>query len=296
MTGRKPSIPAGESGRRQLAEWIASPENTLTSRVFANRVWYWLFGSGIVRTTDNFGTTGELPSHPELLDYLASEFVENDWSVRKLVRQIVLSETYRRSSVPSVESAEVDPENRLLSHTNRRRLDAECIRDAVLLTSGQLDLSRGGSTIRPGSSSEFGYKLNDPKFDGRRRSVYVPVFRNTLLDLLTVFDFPDPNLPQGRRTTSTRPTQGLYLMNSPWIMDQARECAQRVLQDETLKLSQRVELAHRVLLGRHPTPSERGLAEAFLQASDDATAPSRIDQWAAFCQTLYSSVDFRYVR
>ncbi len=149
MTGGKPAvIPDGASGRRELADWIASRDNTLTARVAANRIWYWLMGKGIVRSVDNFGTTGELPSHPDLLDWLASEFVEHDWSVRHLIRQIVLSRTYQLSSQPDPDVLRADPENRLLGSADRRRLDAESIRDAILSISGQLDLTAGGSTIR----------------------------------------------------------------------------------------------------------------------------------------------------
>ncbi len=250
-------------------------------------------GKGIVRSVDNFGTTGELPSHPELLDWLASEFVEHDWSVRHLIRQIVLSRTYQLSSQPAPDALRADPENRLLGCADRRRLDAESIRDAILSVSGQLDLTAGGSTIRPGTKTEFGYEFNDTAFDGRRRSIYVPVFRNTLLDVFEVFDFADPNLPMGRRAVSTLPTQGLYFLNSPWIYQQSAIAADRLLQEE-LTDEDRIALAHQRFLGRQPTPGERSLAEELLRgARDEAT---RQKAWTLICQSLYASLDFRYLR
>jgi len=292
--GRAAEIPDGESGRRQLAAWIASRENTLTARVYVNRVWYWLFGEGLVRTTSNFGTAGERPSHPELLDWLAVRFTEDGWSTRRLIRMIVLSRTYRQSSVPSTAAEETDPHNRWLSHMRRRRLDAESLRDAMLAISGQLDLTPGGSTIRPGASTEFGYVFNDVGLDGRRRSVYVPVFRNSLLDVFEVFDFADPNLPMGRRNVSTLPTQSLYLMNSPWVRQQAHATAERLTMNEALSDTERIELAHVLCFSRYPTPAERELAERYLAAADSPAA--RGERWTQFVQALFGSLDFRYVR
>ena len=296
MTGGKPAaIPDGASGRRELADWIASPDNTLTARVAANRIWYWLMGNGIVRSVDNFGTTGELPTHPELLDWLASEFVDHDWSVRHLIRQIVLSKTYQLANQSDPDALRVDPENRLLAYAPRRRLDAECIRDAILSVSGQLDLTPGGSTIRPGTKSEFGYEFNSEEFDGRRRSVYVPVFRNTLLDVFEVFDFADPNLPMGRRAVSTLPTQGLYFLNSPWIYQQSGFAAERLHQNNEITETERIDRAHLLFLGRLPTPAERSLAEELLSEAGSEPA-ARTKAWTLICQSLFASLDFRYLR
>ena len=295
MTDGKPAdIPDGASGRREFAEWIAGPDNTLTSRVIANRVWYWLTGVGLVRTTDNFGITGESPSHPQLLDWLATELQSNGWSIRHLVRTIVLSRTWQLSSEPSQDALRLDPNNRLFSHAHRRRLEAESIRDAILSVSGQLDLTAGGSTIRPGSTTEFDYRFNDVSLDGRRRGVYVPVFRNTLLDLFEVFDFADPNLTRGRRTTSTLPTQGLYLMNSPWVMEQSQHAAERLLATENLSDNERLERAHLQFFGRLPTPTERGLAEQYLAAATNEA--DRIRVWPELCHVMFASIDFRYLR
>src|SRR5262249_5898659 len=183
--GSSPAIPAKESGRRQLAARIASPDNPLTARVMVNRVWHHLFGAGLVRTVDNFGNTGEAPSHPELLDHLALQFIKDGWSVKKLIRQVMLSRVYQMSSAAdSAEGRKLDPENRLLWRANRRRLDAESIRDAMLTVSGTLDRTAGGPSIRPGTMAERDYRFEDT-----RRSVYTPVFRNRLLELFEAFDF-----------------------------------------------------------------------------------------------------------
>src|SRR5205823_6533739 len=161
---------SGESGRRELAAWLTARDNPLTARVIVNRVWHWLFGAGLVRTTDNFGTTGEAPTHPELLDDLAVRFMDDGWSVKALVRRIVLSRTYRLSSAGEARGRAVDPENRLLGRASRRRLDAECLRDAILSTSGELSSEMGGPTFPATLDADYGYKHADT-----RRSVYSPV-------------------------------------------------------------------------------------------------------------------------
>ena len=181
--GPAPKIPEQESGRRELGDWLASRENPLTARVFVNRTWTWLFGTGLVRSPDNFGTTGDAPTHPELLDHLAVRFMDEGWSVKKLVRELVLSRTYQQASAIPHSALRTphsaDPENKLLWHANRRKLDAESIRDTVLQVSGQLDLAQGGPLIKPGTSADYGYKHTDT-----RRSVYSPVLRNSLPELL----------------------------------------------------------------------------------------------------------------
>ena len=215
----RPSMPSAESGRRELAAWLASRDNPLTARVFVNRAWHWLFGAGIVRTTDNFGTTGELPSHPELLDDLAVRFSDEGWSLKTLVRRIVLSRTYQLSTQEDSRALAADPENRLLWRANRRRLDAECLRDALLV--GRAAGSRiemGGPTFPAELAADYGFKHSDT-----RRSVYLPVFRNSLPDLFEVFDFADPSMVVGRRNVSTVAPQALFLLNHPFVLDQASE-------------------------------------------------------------------------
>jgi hypothetical protein len=282
--GAPPPIPANESGRRQLAEWVASRDNPLTARVMANRIWHHLFGAGLVRTVDNFGSTGERPSHPELLDYLALRFVEQGWSVKKLIREIMLSHTYRLGSAANSSAAAVDPENRLLSRTNRRRLHAEAIRDTMLVVAGTLERTIGGPTVKAGTKAERDYV-----FDDVRRSVYTPVFRNRLLEHFEVFDFADPNLVLGKRNVSTVAPQALYLMNSSFVINQARAAARLALASEESDET-RLETAYRSALGRLPTARERDLARAFLNAATERSAA-----WERLFQVLFSCVDFRYV-
>ncbi|MCI0642327.1 MAG: DUF1553 domain-containing protein [Gemmataceae bacterium] len=290
--GPMPKLSAKESGRRELAHWIASADNPLTARVFVNRVWQHLFGAGIVRTVDNFGVAGELPSHPELLDYLAVRFVEDGWSVKKLIREIMLSRAYRMSAEPDantpVLALKLDPENRWLWKMNRRRLDAESIRDAILTVSGKLDLAAGGPSIKEGTATERDYQFTDT-----RRSLYTPIFRNRLLELFEVFDFADPNVSTGKRNVSTVAPQALYFLNSPFVMEQARHAAQTAL---SMKADDAacIDRAYRVALGRLPAPKERQLALEFLQGSQGGPG-QRLAVWERFYQTLFACIDFRYV-
>jgi hypothetical protein len=282
-----PKIPAGESGRLQLAEWLAAPDNPLPSRVMANRVWHWLMGSGLVRTVDNFGTTGEPPSHRELLDYLATRFVEENWSVKRLVREIVLSRTYQLSSTSDAKDFTADPENRLRWRMDRRRLDAECIRDAMLAVSGRLDLAMGGPTYKEGMQADYTFVQGS-----NRRSVYLPVFRNTLPELFQVFDFADPSMVVGRRNVSTVAPQALFLMNHPFPREQAEATAKRLLADGALRDdAARLDFAARAILGRGPGADERMTLVGFLEARRD----NRDAAWADVVHALFASTDFRYV-
>jgi hypothetical protein len=310
--GKAPPVPKDHSGRLELADWIASPDNPLTARVFVNRAWHWLTGGGLVRSTDNFGATGEKPSHPELLDWLAARFMAEGWSVKKLAREIVLSRTYQQQSAAGILPAgltdaktedsrtasrllaaqSVDPENRLHWRMNRRRMRAEAVRDTILVASGQLNRELGGSTIKPGTTIEYGYK-----FDDTRRSLYTPVFRNTLLEIFESFDFPDPNMVVGRRNISTTATQGLFLMNHPFVIEQSRAAAKVALAWPDMDDAQRLERAYRITLGRRPTERELQLAMDFvtIPTEENATPGRRLDAWAQFYQTLFASVDFRYL-
>ncbi|MBI2481944.1 MAG: PSD1 domain-containing protein, partial [Planctomycetia bacterium] len=280
-----PRIDHDQSGRMQLAEWIADSQNPLTARVIVNRVWYWLYGRGLVRTVDNFGATGDTPSHPELLDYLATKFVEDGWSVKKLVRHLLISRTYRMSSQSNAQAIAVDPDNRLLWRMNRRRLDAESIRDSLLMIGGNLDLTIGGSNIKEGTKSEYGYEFNSP-----RRSVYMPVFRNELPPIFATFDFADPNTQIGSRTSSTTAPQALLLMNHPLVMIQSEAAAERLLSRKELTSLQRIDRAYEQVLGRLPNEREADLAARFV---GDSVQPAR---WGLLYQTLFQSLDFRYVQ
>jgi cytochrome c553 len=298
MTGPAPEFSADQSGRRELAEWIASDANPLTARVTVNRTWAWLMGAGIVRTVDNFGVTGERPSHPALLDHLARRFVAEGWSMKKLVRAIVLSRVYQLDSIATPEARQLDPDNRLLARANRRRLEAEEIRDAMLAVSGQLDRTVGGPNIvlGPGSAAqgyEYGYEFKDV-----RRSVYTPAFRNRRLELFEAFDFADINAPYGVRPVTTVAPQALYLMNHPFVTTQAERAAEQTLRAVKGDDAARLEHAYRIALGRKPTAGERRIALDFVavHAPSDAAEPARQAAWAQVHQALLACVDFRYLR
>jgi hypothetical protein len=283
---------AGHSGRRELAEWIASPDNPLTARVYVNRVWQHVFGEALVRTPDNFGATGTPPTHPELLDFLAAEFMtSHDWSTRALVRRLCLSRTFRMASQVPPESMAADPENLQWRRGFRRRVDAEALRDALLAVSGSLDLRvTGGRTIDQ-------LATYDNEFDHARtpllcRSVYVPAFRNTMLDLFEVFDGANPNLVSGRRNRSTRPAQALYMLNSPFVMEQAEVAAARVLKESDPGTDPEAALrtVWRLVLGRQPSPDEVAIMLPVVTAPDDPTAA-----WTAVFHSLFASVEFRFL-
>ncbi|MBX7168717.1 MAG: DUF1553 domain-containing protein [Pirellulales bacterium] len=287
---RPPALPPEQSGRRELADWIAAPDNPLTARVFVNRAWHWLFGAGLVRTTDNFGTTGERPSHPELLDELALQFIDDGWSIKRLVRRIVTSRTYRQATTAEPSLVEADPENRLFGRAVRRRLDAEALRDAMLGAAGRLDLTLGGPTIAPGTAADYGFVYDQP-----RRSVYVPVLRNALPSLFQVFDFADPSVVTGVRATSTVAPQALWMLNDPFVREQARHTAVRLLASAEDDKS-RLVAAFRILLGREPRAAELLAAQAYLSPADDGATPqAREDAWTQLVQALFGSLDFRYL-
>jgi hypothetical protein len=292
-----PPIPEGASGRVQLADWITDRQNPLTSRVMVNRVWLWLFGEGLARSADNFGTTGEAPTHPELLDHLAVRFVAEGWSVKSLVRSIVTSNTYAMSDIVSSEMARIDPENRMLSHFPRRRLDAESLRDAMLAAAGVLDATYCGPNIsgarvidandNGAASLEYGYKFED-----LRRSVYAPAFRNKRHELFEAFDFADINQPISKRERSTVAPQALFFMNHPFVRNMAEKCAERAAKE--LPNDDRALLDHLCLLilSRPATEAE---AAALLPAVASASgAEGRTKAWAEIAHALFASVEFRY--
>jgi len=291
-TAGPPNIPTGQSGRVELARWLASPDNSLTARVYVNRVWRHLFGVGLVATPDNFGNTGQRPTHPELLEALAIGFMEDGWSTKRLIRQIMLSHVYRLSTAHDEQAFAQDDRNELLWRANRRRLDAEVIRDSMLAVSGQLDLTAGGLTIKKLKQYDVSYE-----FETVRRSVYVPAFRNSMLELFEVFDFANPNLVVGDRNTSTLPTQALFLMNSPFVIEQSRHAAGRLLAENVPDDASRITLAYRRALGRPPTLSEQMMGSQYIEnfPADDPATDDRLEAWSSFCHALLSSLDFRYV-
>ncbi|MDG2127110.1 MAG: DUF1553 domain-containing protein [Fuerstiella sp.] len=285
------NLPQDQSGRLEMANWVASPANPLTSRVFVNRVWLHLIGEGLVRTPDNFGKMGRLPTHPELLDYLAATFVEDDeWSVKKLIRRIVVSRVFRLSS--SAMSTE-DPDNELLTRGFRRRLDVESLRDSLLQISGQLDLNQvGGRTIEKVTQYDNAY--DHDQFSRNIRSVYVPFFRNCMLEMFEVFDIANPNLVTGQRTSSTLPAQGLFLLNSPFMLEQSRVAASHFLATQSVDAAAvgvMIEDVFRRTLGRSPTAAELSSLQSYLAEEGADSA----DAWASVFQALFASVDFRYI-
>jgi hypothetical protein len=249
-------------------------------------VWHWLFGSGIVRTTDNFGTTGELPSHPELLDHLASRFIADGWSTKKLVRRIVLSRTYRQAATADRQSEAADPENRLFGRANRRRLDAECLRDAMLVVGGNLTDAAGGRTFSEKLSADYDFTT-----DATFRSVYVPVFRNALPQIFEAFDFADPSTVTGRRNESTVPQQALFMMNNPFAIEQSHLAAKKLL-DATSSHDERITRAYRSTLGRLPDDKERTAIALFVAERDDDAEAA----WSLVLQALFASPEFRFLQ
>ncbi|MFN7936611.1 MAG: PSD1 and planctomycete cytochrome C domain-containing protein [Bryobacteraceae bacterium] len=286
------------SGRKELAEWIINPANPLTARVHVNRLWHHLFGAGIVSSIDNFGTRGAAPTHPELLDYLATEFIANGWHTKPLLRRIVLSRAYRQSAATNTKALETDPENRLLWRMSRRRLEAETIRDAMLSVSGLLDPKAGGPSLPfyvPGNVN-----LGKPEFfkeeavldteSRNRRSIYLPVLRKSQmpeLDILNLFNFPDPNQITGPRTPTTIPTQALYLMNAPFVQQQAEALATRILATG-ISDEERIALLVRTVYARRIRDGE---AQRLLQFLNQG---QRQDAWKRLCHSLLISNEFLY--
>jgi hypothetical protein len=269
--------------------------------VLVNRVWLHLFGEALVRSVDNFGVQGERPTHPELLDDLAVRFVQGGWSVKKLVRLLVLSRAYRMAGRHDARAARLDPENRLLWRANRRRLEAEVIRDGMLAVAGRLDRSLGGSSVA--NLGEVATSENSTASVSTdhltRRSVYLPIIRNDLPAIFEVFDFANPDVSIGKRDATTVPTQALYLMNSPFVAEQSRATAARLLR---LPAAERLPALYHLALGRNPNPQERASVKAFLRESrrtsrsgPSGSLPVQVRAWAAVCQAVFASTEFRFV-
>jgi hypothetical protein len=285
------------SGRRELAEWITKPDHPLTARVMVNRIWQYHFGEGLVRTAGNFGATGEPPTHPELLDYLALEFVQSGWSIKKMHRLLMLSNTYAMSSATTREQHEKDPENRLLSHFHRRRLDVEEMRDGLLAIEGSLDAKMGGTLQTGPAINEFeplvAWKEKYDPFAHKRRTLYSWVRRSNLPGLLTLFDYGDATSPgSGRSRTNVAP-QALYVMNSGFVDGQALDYAKRLLADESVSTKDRIERAYMEILNRPADPSEVTGMAAYIDQF--ATSRSDAEAWQSFCYILMASNEYMYV-
>ena len=293
-----PKVDPAQSGRLQLAEWIAHRDNPLTARVFANRAWHHLFGRGIVRTVDNFGATGERPTNPALLDHLAARFIAQGWSVKKLVREIVLSRAYQVASNHSVANAKLDPDNTLFWKMNQRRLDAESMRDGMLAAAGQLNPSPySGSVLTQIGAVNLGrslpnlQRLQDTEF--AHRSVYLPVARQAVPEVLKTFDFAEPSIIVGRREITTVPTQALFLLNSKFVTSQASAMAARVMKAGSEK--DRVNLAFRLAFARLATAEEQTRTATFLAECDTSGKDAELKAWTTVCQALLASAEFRYL-
>jgi hypothetical protein len=306
IAGAEPPVVREGSGRRELARWLADPANPLTARVMANRIWQHHFGAGLVRTSANFGAMGERPTHPELLDYLAAQFVSSGWSVKTLHRLIMLSSTYQQSSGPGAASNEreqrnfqegqaADPENRFLWRANRHRLEAEAVRDAMLAVSGRLDSTPGGPGFQDAATP--------------RRTLYLMAVRTgaKAAEFGPLFDAPDCSGIVERRTESITAPQALFLMNDPLMADLARRLAARVLREAaTGTRRDQIRRSYEITLGRPPLATELEVALDFLGENRDNGAAGRpskphgdaapeADPWIRYCRLLLCTNEFLYV-
>ena len=296
LAGVRPSDEAAIDPRLALARAIASPDNPLTARVMVNRVWSWLFGRGLVATVDNFGAMGEPPSHPELLDFLAAEFVADGWSVKRLIRRIVLTAAYQASSVPSAAAQARDPDNRLLSHMPIQRLRAETLRDCLLAVSGQLDTAMEGYTGPPDKGNGGGPP-------NRRRGLYQYVKREAQDHMMLMFDAPEGARTVGLRESTTVPGQALLLLNNAFVHRQAAAWARQSLSTHPgLSRDLRIEQFFQQALGRSPTPAEADTLSRFLETQADAYQLDAVARatderpWADLCHVLFNTKEFLHVR
>jgi cytochrome c553 len=303
-----------QSGRLELARWIASTSNPLTARVLVNRLWQHHFGTGLVATSDNLGARGEAPSHPELLDWLAVRFIESGWSIKSMHRLFLLSSTYQMAAVDNPRAKQLDPHDRLLWRMPRRRLEAEALRDALLMVSGQLDRKVGGNEsieevfkAAEVLDAKRGFAVNRVNshhavYNTPRRSLYLPVIRNALPDVLALFDAADPYAVTAVRNETTVPAQTLFLLNDPFVRQQALHFAQSLLADATADEAERLRAAYGRALGRPPSAGELAEGAAFLgqyvdkaQKAGRSAAQASLAAWQSYCQLLFCLNEFLYV-
>jgi hypothetical protein len=290
-------IPAG-SGRLELANWLTARSNPLTARVMVNRIWLHLFGRGIVSTPDNFGTAGAPPGHPELLDLLAVDFMTDGWSIKHLIRRIVLSRAYGLDSSHDDRNFEADPDNELVWRMSKRRLNAEVLRDSLLFAGGNLELRPpvGSAVARVGEGLAVFVRIDGIDVADLHRSVYLPIIREQVQESLTLFDFADPSLVSGERSSSTSPTQAFYFMNNALVIRQADALADRILKvdgdDEA-----RIATAYELVFSRDATSTEQQQTARFLREfrSESSDIHTIHKSWSAFCQALFASGEFRYL-
>jgi hypothetical protein len=300
LGGEQRPAPRNASGRLELAEGLVDGTQPLVPRVMVNRIWQRHFGRGIVSTPDDFGAMGQAPTHPELLDWLAAEFMRQGWSIKALDRLIVLSSAYRMSNAASPAALAADPDNRSWHHVPRRRLDAECIRDAVLAVSGRLDQTMYGPGVAP-YLTQFMSGRGRPKESGPldglgRRSIYLKVRRNFLSPMLLAFDYPTPFTTIGRRTVSNVPSQALVMLNSPFVAEQALIWAQRIQALPELSDTERVSAMYREALGRAPDEDELSTVARFLAAQRELyDTDSEQHAWADLAHVLFNAKEFVFV-
>lgn len=293
-----------DSGRLAFAEWLVSREHPLTARVAVNRMWQGHFGEGLVRTPDNFGLLGERPTHPELLDWLATTFMENGWSMKKMHRIIMLSAAYQMSSDNNEKAQSADPDNRLFWRMNLRRMEAEPYRDSILAVAGRLDLTQGGTLL---GTKNNDYVTNDQSGNGAqygapRRSIYLPIIRNALFDQFQAFDMGDPTMVVAKRASTTIAPQALFALNSPFALENAHAFAARLLAMPGATDAQRIEAAYLLAYSRPPTAQETARCTAFLAKAEQALAAEtdpekrRRQAWGTLAQVVLAANEFIYIR
>jgi hypothetical protein len=303
---KQPVLPENASGRLELAQWMTDAKNPLTARVFVNRVWRWRFGRGLVGSVDNFGLLGDLPTHPELLDWLATTFVKEDnWSLKKLHKRLMLTNTYIMSGKYDKEANEIDPDNHFLWRFPRQRLEAEEVRDSILAVAGILDRKMGGSLInlKPRAYVTNDQSANPINYDSPRRAVYLPVIRAAVYDLYTAFDFGDPTVMNGDRASTTIAPQALFMLNGSVVLTATKAQATAVLKDTTIDDSERVRRLYLACFGRPANQAEVTRALDFLARFEAVyskvpkTEPAtwRLNAWQSLCKSLIASNEFIYV-
>lgn len=293
-----PTIPANSSGRMELARWITAPTHPLTARVIVNRIWQHLFGRGIVRTVDDFGVNGDRPTHPELLDHLAVRFVEGGWSMKQMIRGIMLSRTYRLSSHGDAAKETADGPNDLFWRMNVRRLEVEAIRDAMFSVAGTLTFDRpeGTQVAGFGGKGRESWLRSLTPDDAPYRMIYLPAMRSKLTPMHETFDFPDPSQIKGQREVTTVAPQALFFLNGEMAVSLSRSAAEGLLNGQYKDDAAKVQAAYGRVLGRKADADEVNDALRMMKAleADDAREPE-LSRWAALIQALMTSAEFRYV-
>ncbi|MCA9075247.1 MAG: PSD1 domain-containing protein [Planctomycetaceae bacterium] len=285
------------SGRLELAEYLSSPDNPQTARVYVNRVWQWVFGTGIVATPSDFGKLGDRPSHLELLDWLALQFMSEGWSTKKLIRRLVLSQTFRQSGTVTDSARESDPDNRLLHHFPTRRLEAEALRDSLLFVSGELDAQLYGPPIHPPRLVEDGAKrlLSGALDSEGRRSIYMQMSIMDPPKFLVCFNLPDLKLPTGRRDVTNVPVQALALLNDPFVVQMSEKWGERLIADDSASAEQRVRAMFVRALGRSPGDRElRRWTDAVADFSQSDELMTDTNAWTELAHAMFNTKEFLY--